>query len=79
MGAAMTLRAAIRHDGVSRAIMAYLAARDSATKTARIAAYMELMHFVTPECTRATLAYLTRHRSIIRLRRGWYQRRWEVI
>ncbi len=75
----MTLRATIRHDGVSRAIMAYLAARDSATKTARIAAYMELMHFVTPECTRSILSRLTRHGAIIRPQRGWYQRRWEVF
>ena len=48
-------------------------------KSGRIAAYMEMMHNVSNESVRVSLMYLTRSGTIIRVRKAWYQRRWEVV
>lgn len=73
------MRSTIRHDATSRTIVAYLATHQEALKCSRICAYLELMHGISEECARVALSNLAAIGQIVRVQRGWYRRRWEVL
>lgn len=74
------MRHTIRHDGTGRAILAYLATHGRAwTKTARITAYMALMHGASEWSVRTMLRRFVRRGLLYQARRGWYAIRWEIV
>lgn len=74
------MHATIRHDGTSRAILAYLATHGrSWTKAARITGYMQLMHGASEWSVRTMLRHLVRQGLLYQARRGYYAARWEFV
>jgi hypothetical protein len=72
------MRSTICHRSTGRTIIAYLSLYDCAVRSARIVAYMELMHFASGECVRTMLKYYADRGTITRVRRGWYQGHLEI-
>ena len=73
------MRDTICHRPTGRTIIAYLALHEDALPSRRIVAYMELMHAMSGECVRVMLKYYADRGIIARVRRGWYQRKMEVV
>lgn len=73
------MRGTIRHDRTGRCILAYLALYDRPVKTAQVVTYMALMHYAAPGIVRQVLRYHTGLGMIEHVRRGWYQRKYEVM
>lgn len=66
------MRETIRHDDTRTTILAYLATRPCATRSAQIIAYMRLMHRVTGDATKMALFRLAERGLVERVQRGWY-------